>query len=181
MLYTKSDILNVEFILENCENIIVPRHCFYFITLEEYNESGTFELNCIIDRLDDIEYSGFGEPTYSPIERLYIYNDIVSCNLLMNNGDVVRCELVWEDYGDYNCLQQSESCKFNHIKLSVKIDNYKLFMKDKHQVHINALLEDFDSLISCDDCWCVKECVDLQDSRGISICDVLCALVEEEN
>lgn len=180
MKYNLKDTLSVEFILENCETILVPCYCFKEFELIEYNNMGIYELHCIIDKQDDLIYNDFNSNKTSPIRRLHENQDITSCHLVLFDGKMIHCKLVWYDVYGSNKFQETKLVSFNKIEISVKRIDRKKATKEKHQLKLKEIISDIRHYRDCDDCWCQLECMDLDDARGINICDVLDILTEEE-
>lgn len=180
MEYNLKDTLSVEFILENCESVVIPCHCFKDFTLIEYKNMGVYELHCVIDKQDSIIYNDFNSNRTSPIYRLHEHQDITSCHLVLFNGEKVHCDLVWNNvYGD-NEFQKTNLISFNKIEIIIKVIDRKKRIKEKHQLKLKEIMYDIDNYKDCDDCWCQLHCMDLDDARGLNVCDILDILVGED-
>lgn len=179
MEYNKSDVISVRFILENCEDMIVPNYCFEYFNLKQYNNTDEYEFECKIRSQDDISYYDFGTSMYSPIQRLNKFNDITRCNLLLNDKREVRCDLVWNDrFGDENKYQSSKLESFKEIEIKIKVDNYNEFMREKQSVSAYNFLDDFSDLENCEECWNKSLCNNLKTENNIDICKVLNLMIK---
>lgn len=174
MEYNKSDVISVEFLLENCEYMVIPSPCFQYFKLKQYNDTDEYELECKIRKQDDINYYDFGTNIYSPIQRLNNFNDITKCNLLLNDKREVGCDLVWNDmFGNENKYQSSKIESFKEIEIKIKVDNYNEFMREKQRVSMYNILDNFSDLENCNECWNKNLCENLKIENNIDVCKVL--------
>lgn len=177
--YGKSDVISVEFVLENCECITIPSYCFEYFNLKQYNDTDEYELECKVRCQDDINYYDFGTNKYSPTQRLKKFNDITRCRLLLNNKQEVSCNLVWRDiFGDENKYQSSKSESFKEIEIKIKVDNYNEFMRDRQKVSTYNVLNGFSDLENCNECWNKSICDNLKTENNINICKVLNLMIK---
>lgn len=174
MKYTLKDIKSVEFILENCESMIIPKECFDNFEIKEYDDfTYEYELKCKIISQDNIIYNDFGWSKHSPIDRLLRYNDIVRCRLILENTLEQEFNLVWHDsYKENNVYQQANKVDYKTLELMVKVKNYNDHMKSKQGEKVLDLLLDFPET-GCNDCWNKHICTELKSINDIKICDVL--------
>lgn len=179
MEYNKSDLISVRFILENCEDMIIPSPCFEYFKLKQYNDTDEYELECKIRKQDNINHYDFGTNIYSPIQRLNKFNDITRCNLLLNNKQEVSCTLVWKGmFDDENKYQRSELESFKEIEIKIKVDNYNEFMREKQNVSMYNILDDFSDLENCNECWNKSICDNLKTENNIDVCKVLNLMIK---
>lgn len=128
-LFTKNEIKKATFILENLEDVVVPKECFKYLKIK------TFKNKCEIEAhiIDNGSINGYLFDTKSPLQRLDYYNDIVYVYLELDNGKQLKYELVWydENYnGQNNEYQKTKLFSYKELKLSVRKSNKTLSIKD---------------------------------------------------
>ena len=101
--YNNQDIISVEFILENCESVWIPQHCFKYFELNETSDG--YEMDAHI--IDNGSLDGYLFDTKSPLQRLNYYSDICHINLKLANGEVISISPVWCPEDDQNNNFQS--------------------------------------------------------------------------
>ena len=83
-------IKEVEFLLENCESIIVPYECF-----KEFDDSNG-EYNFTIKDNGQIRYgTTFGNNTTTPLQRLNLFDDITNMYLKYEDNAESPIRINW--------------------------------------------------------------------------------------
>lgn len=126
-----NNVESVEFVLENCEYITIPKGYFKSLKLTEYKDE-EYELECKIEGMDDIVYSSFRPLKQSPLERLNEYNDIVRLVITYMDDSIKSFDLVWLNWhGSDNDFQTTNMISYKELDISVKVYNKNKFIKNK--------------------------------------------------
>lgn len=132
-------IKNVEFVLENCETVIVSYGCFEQLIInngqELKNKDTITNLECIIKDTGNIEYgSTWSDNKTSPIERLSKYNDITQIEITYIDDSKEHFYVQWYD----------EDPNSNKNQNSILVDYRILHINIKPHIHKTTVTEIFD-------------------------------------
>lgn len=169
------NIKSIDFVFENCETMRIPIENFKSLEIEKVNDD-SYSLSCIIEGMDNIEYSPFTNDL-SPFNRLSMSDDITSIELEFKNGTIKLIQLVWEGTDTTNYCQISSMISWN--KISINIDKENTIKKMKEQCAnkadkiLDILYQDF-AINRCSECCYKEDCDKLRkNNNDITICDVL--------
>lgn len=177
-----NNVESVEFVLENCEYITIPKGCFKSLKLTECKNE-EYELECKIEGMDDIVYSSFRPLKQSPLERLNEYNDIVRLEITYIDDSTETFNLVWLDWhGCDNDFQTTSMASYKELDISVKVDNKNKFIKNKCDNDVMSIFNNigYDVLDICEEgnydneeCCYNGICNNLRKDNKNTICDIL--------
>lgn len=138
-------IKEVEFLLENCESIIVPYECF-----KEFDDSNG-EYNFTIKDNGQIRYgTTFGNNTTTPLQRLNLFDDITNMYLKYEDNAESPIRINWYyknewDNPQNNQYQKSELLSFNELHISISKNNYTLSLSDVFSLDGEIIIEEVNS------------------------------------
>lgn len=179
-----NNVKSVEFVLENCEYITVPKGCFKGLELIEY-ENEEYELDCKIYGVDSIVYSSLSQLSskQNPLKRLNEYNDIVRLVITYIDDSTKTFDLVWLDWhGDDNDFQTTNMISYKELDISVKVNNRNKFIKNKCDNDVMSIFNNIghDVLDMCEEgcynnerCYYNKICNNLRENTQNTICETL--------
>ena len=171
-----NNIESVEFVLENCESMIVPKK---YIKRLELRHCGNeeYELECEIEGMDDIEYLATGDKRMTPLERLHLGNDITYVKVKFGK-EIKNYTMVWKNnYSSTNDkFQSSELKSYKELNLSVKINNNDKLKLNKCKHMIKELLKEIEGEsehVDCNKCCFFYGCSFLRKTRENTLCGTL--------
>lgn len=178
-----NNVESVEFVLENCEYITIPKDYFKSLKLTEYKDE-EYELDCKIYGVDNIVYTSLGQLSskQNPLKRLNEYNDIVRLVITYIDDPTETFNLVWLDWhGCDNDFQTTSMVSYKELDISVKVDNKNKFIKNKCDDDVMSIFNNigYDVLDICEgsdynEKCCYNEiCNNLRKDNKNTICDTL--------
>lgn len=173
-----NNIKKVEFVLENCESVIVPKKNFEYLDVKKIGDEDEpyFELKCKIKSLNDIErLPNFNFDTDTGLQRLAKYNDIVYIEITTEDNEIARLYMVW-DYSHSsmtNRYQISKIYDYKTLELSITKDNY-----NENVARCSKFInENFNNV--CNECWCKSKCDLLQKEKNVTVCEVFSYILKD--
>lgn len=127
MVIKKEDIKSIEFVMENCETVIIPIECFKELNVDEWgdikNKDTLSKFSCAIEDKGNVLY-GWGFTTkVTPLQRINQYDDITSIYIKLNNSnEEIQLYTQWGEtsyYADSNIYQKSEMNSYKELKLTI--------------------------------------------------------------
>jgi hypothetical protein len=113
----------IEFLLENCESIIVPFDAFEKFRID-INENNQINAYFVIKDNGKIEYSSeWSDKTIHPIQRLAKYNDITRIYKVYNDGNSECFYVDWYDE-DPNSNKNQYSKLIDYKTLCIEIKEF---------------------------------------------------------
>lgn len=179
-----NNVESVEFVLENCEYITIPKGYFKSLKLTEYKDE-EYELDCKIYGVDNIVYTSLDQLSskQNPLKRLNEYNDIVRLVITYIDDSTETFNLVWLDWhGCDNDFQTTSMASYKELDISVKVDNKNKFIKNKCDNDVMSIFNNigYDVLDICEEgdydneeCCYNEICNNLRKNNKNTICDTL--------
>lgn len=127
MIIKKEDIKSIEFVMENCETVIIPIECFKELNVEEWgdikNKDTLSKFSCVIEDKGDVSYGCGFDTKITPLQRINQYDDITSIYIKLNNSnEEIQLYIEWEETSYYaysNIYQKSEMNSYKELKLNI--------------------------------------------------------------
>ncbi len=125
-----SKIKEVEFILENCESVIVPLNCLESgLTMSASKEDDTLltQFQCNIQDNGEVRYGCTWDDKTHPLHRLAQYNDICRIKFTYEDGNKKELSIQWYedeenpwDMSNENLNQTTEFIDYKTFKINIK-------------------------------------------------------------
>lgn len=148
-------IHSIEFVLENCESIIVPIHYIIDISLRDICNNAYMTLSTSPEGINNVIYAYktvknfeikisdsfatdkslqtcffsrnfLGKDKYTPFQRLWKIPDITSINILYTDYSVDRYYVMWPNKEDMNNIMQHNTYDNQQLIISIKESNTEL-------------------------------------------------------
>ena len=127
MIIKKEDIKSIEFVMENCETVIIPIECFKELNVDEWgdikNKDALSKFSCAIEDKGNVSYGCGFATKITPLQRINQYDDITSIYIKLNNSnEEIQLYTEWEAtsyYADNNIYQKSEMNSYKELKLNI--------------------------------------------------------------
>lgn len=149
-------IKHVEFVLENCEVIIIPYQCFKTLSINGSEDLNSLKDGDAITNMEcDIINNGIMSYGYgfnnqeSPIERLNNSNDICAVNFIYNDDTSISMRIEWyQDENNYynqpqyNENQTSNKLNYNSIHIEIKPFIRTYSIQEVFEFEVGTYIED---------------------------------------
>ncbi|WP_291567050.1 MULTISPECIES: hypothetical protein [unclassified Clostridium] len=122
-------IKTVEFVLENCETVIVPYNCFKLFKINRSepisNKQTITHLDCVIEISKDMKYGSTCSYNFKhPFYRLHDCNDITQIELTYEDNAKSLVYVDWREdvwtYSDTNKYQMNTLFDYNTLHIHIE-------------------------------------------------------------